>query len=114
MKTPPSKVKIGTQTFQIVLRSRHEDGMLNDGTFGYTLDTENLIVIDSNLAQGKQRTTVFHEILHAVRMVFDTSIKPKKSDDFEAWEHYFIGIYEEGVLLVLNNNPDLLAYFTED
>ena len=56
----------------------------------------------------------FHEILHAVRMVFDTSIKPKKSDDFEAWEHYFIGIYEEGVLLVLNNNPDLLAYFTED
>lgn len=88
--------------------------MLNDATFGYTLDSENLIVIDSNLGISKQRTTVFHEVLHAVRMVYDTSIKPKKSDDFEVWEHYFIGIYEEGVLLVLNNNPDLLAYLTED
>jgi len=110
----PSKVIVGTQVFQVVLRTRQNDGMLNDNTFGYTLNTENLIVIDASLAVSRQKTTLFHEVLHAVRMVFDTSIKPKKTDDFEVWEHYFIGLYEEGLLLVLRNNPDLMKYLLED
>ena len=114
MSNQPEKVKVGTQVFDIVYRSRHDDGMLNDNTFGYTLDTENLIVIDASLAPSKQRTTLFHEIFHAVRMVYDTSVKPKKTDDFEAWEHYFIGVYEEGMLLVLRSNPEVLTYLLEE
>jgi hypothetical protein len=106
----PSSVKIGTQVFDIVLRDRKSDGMLNDATFGYTLDTENLIVIDSSLKLSKQRITLLHEILHAIHAVFDTSVKPTKKDDFDVWEHYFIGVYEEALLLVLRDNPELIKY----
>ncbi len=106
----PSSVKIGTQVFDIVLRDRKSDGMLNDATFGYTLDIENLIVIDSTLKLSKQRITLLHEILHAIHAVFDTSVKPTKKDDFDVWEHYFIGVYEEALLLVLRDNPELIKY----
>ncbi len=106
----PSSVKIGTQVFDIVLRDRKSDGMLNDATFGYTLDTENLIVIDSTLKLSKQRITLLHEILHAIHAVFDTSVKPTKKDDFDVCEHYFIGVYEEALLLVLRDNPELIKY----
>lgn len=106
----PSSVKIGTQVFDIVLRDRKNDGMLSDATFGYTLDTENLIVIDSSLKLSKQRITLLHEILHAIHAVFDTSVKPSKKDDFDVWEHYFIGIYEEALLLVMRDNPELIKY----
>lgn len=106
----PKSVIIGTQVFDIVIRDRKDDGMLNDGTFGYTLSTENLIVLDSSLKLSKQRITLLHEVLHALHSVFDTSIKPTKKDDFETWEHYFIGVYEEGLLLVLRSNPELIKY----
>jgi hypothetical protein len=46
-------------------------------------------------------------------MVF-SSLKPRKSDDFETWEHYFIGVYEETLLIVLRDNPELLEYLTAD
>jgi hypothetical protein len=110
----PKKVKIGTQVFQIIERSRSEDGMLNEGTFGYTLDTENLIVIDATIASSRKKLTLFHELLHATRMVYDTSIQPRRSDSFEVWEHYFIGIWEESLLLVLKDNPELLDYILKD
>jgi hypothetical protein len=111
---PPSRVKIGTQVFEIVLRTSNNYGMLNDSTMGYTLDTENLIVIDSSLKPTRQKTVVLHEVFHALSMVFDTSVKPKKSDDFTVWEHYFIGIYEEALLLLLRDNPDLVKYLLEE
>lgn len=110
----PSKIRIGTQIFEVVLRDRKNDGMLNDGTLGYTLDAENLIVIDSSLSPTKTRTTFVHELLHAIRMVFATTIKPRKSDEFETWEHFFIGIYEEGLLMVLRDNPELYEYLTAE
>jgi Zn-dependent peptidase ImmA (M78 family) len=110
----PKKVKIGTQVFQIIERSKSEDGMLNEGTFGYTLDTENLIVVDAAIAGSRKKLTLFHEILHAARMVYDTSVQPRKSDPFDVWEHYFIGIWEESLLLVLKDNPELLDYILKD
>jgi Zn-dependent peptidase ImmA (M78 family) len=110
----PKKVKIGTQVFQIVERSRSDDGMLNEGTFGYILDTENLIVIDATIASSRKKLTLFHEIMHAARMVYDTSVQPRKSDSFETWEHYFIGIWEESLLLVLKDNPELLEYIVKE
>ncbi|NBW57115.1 hypothetical protein EBR43_04890 [bacterium] len=106
----PAQIKIGTQVFDVILRDRKDDGMLNDSTFGYTLGAENLIVIDSSLKFSKQRTTLVHEILHAIYSVFDNSVKPTKKDDFEIWEHYFIGLYEEPIIMVLKDNPELLVY----
>jgi hypothetical protein len=110
----PKKIKIGTQNFKVIERSRQDDGMLNDDTFGYTLETENLIVLDSTIAPSRKQLTLWHEIMHAAQMVYNTSVVPKKNDALEIWEHYFIGIWEESLLSVLKDNPDLIVYLLED
>jgi hypothetical protein len=107
-------VKVGPQKFDIVERNTSEDGMLNDGAYGYTIDGKNLIVIASGLGNGKQQVTLLHEVLHAIRMNNDGMPRPNKDDDFESWEHYFIAMYETGLLAVLKDNPKLVDYLVND
>lgn len=114
MTTMPTTIKIGAQVFTVMQRSREEDGMLNDDTLGYTLELQNLIVVDKQLPLTKKRLTLVHELMHAMGFVFDTSVKPSKKDDFEIWEHYFIGVWEEPLLMLLRDNPTLVAYLTEE
>ena len=111
MKTPTT-VKIGSQTFTIVERSRGKDSSLSDESVGYTIDRDNVIVLDESLPLSKKRVTLLHEVLHAIRMVYDTSVTPKKADAFDTWEHYFIGLFEEGVLAFMQDNPEVVAYLT--
>jgi hypothetical protein len=108
----PTTIKIGSQTFSIIERNRGKDSSLSEESVGYTLDRENIIVLDDSLPLSKKRVTLLHEILHAIRMVYDTSVTPKKADSFETWEHYFIGIYEEGVLTFMQDNPEVVSYLT--
>jgi hypothetical protein len=108
----PTQVKIGAQVFDIVERSRKKDGMLNDETYGYTLDKENLIVVDADIHITKKQVTLLHEIMHACRLVFDTGIKPKKTDEFDVWEHFFIGAWETSLIMVFRDNPKILNYIT--
>lgn len=110
----PKKIRIGSQVFDIVERARTNDGMLNDSTMGYTLDVENLIVVDVTLALSRKKQVIVHELLHAMRMIFDTSVQPKKDSTFETWEHYFIGIWEEPLLMLLRDNPKLIEWLVED
>ncbi len=114
MKMPPmpTEIKIGTQIYKVVLRDSKEDGMLNDGSYGYTMDAASLIVIDASISKTKQRVTFVHEMLHAIQMSFGGASKPSKDADFEEWEHYFIGTYEEGLLIVLKDNPEVAKYLT--
>ena len=107
-------VKIGPQKFDIIQRDPKEDGMLNDGAYGYTLDGKNVIVLSSDLSNGKEKVTMLHEILHAIRMSNDGMPRPSKEDDFEAWEHYFIAMYETGLLAVLKDNPKLVEWLLND
>jgi hypothetical protein len=109
----PKKVYIGTQVWSIVQRSRTSDGMLSDESFGYTLNKENVIVIDSQITPSRKKQTLVHELLHAIRFTFNNPSVPKKTEDVEVWEHYFIGAYEEGLLLLLRDNPALLDYLLE-
>lgn len=115
----PKKIKIGAQTWELVERTTAEDGMLNDGTYGYTLQTSNLIVIDKSCPPSRKRQTVFHELFHAVRYSSGNSgLKPSLEDVLPSevimtWEHYFIGIYEDALLAVLRDNPKLTAWLTE-
>lgn len=110
----PKSVKIGAQVFRIEERDPKKDGMLNDGSYGYTLDSENLIVIDSTIHITKKKVTVLHEILHAARMVWETpNSKPAKNAGPDEWEHYFIGIWETSLLLVLQDNPKLVEWLTK-
>lgn len=110
----PKQVKVGVQVFEIIERTQKQDGMLNDGSYGYTLDTQNMIVIDSQMHISKKKVTVMHEVLHAARMVFDNSVKPKKSDDFETWEHFFIGVWENSLIMVMRDNPDLVEWLISE
>jgi hypothetical protein len=116
MSLLPKTIKIGAQDWALLERTSAEDGMLNDGTFGYTLQTSNLIVVDKNCPPSRKRQTVFHELFHAVRFSSGNSgIKPNledvlPSDVIITWEHYFIGIYEDALLAVLRDNPKLAEY----
>lgn len=109
---PPASVRIGPQVFEIQFRSNATDGMLNDGSYGYTLDQGNLIVISKDVSLSKQKVTLMHEILHAIRMVFEGVSPPKKNSEYEEWEHYFIGIYENAILMIMNDNEDLMEWFS--
>jgi Zn-dependent peptidase ImmA (M78 family) len=105
----PKSVRIGPQVFKIETRDPSNDGMLNDGTLGYTLDAGNLIVVSSSISISKQQVTLMHEILHAMRMIFENGM-PKKDANFEKWEHFFIGVYENSILMLLRDNDDLMEW----
>ena len=106
----PKKIIIGAQVFEIIQRSSKEDGMLNEGNYGYTLDVQNVIVLDSDLHDSKKKIVLIHELLHAFRMVFEPSIKPTEKDDYDAWEHHFINIFENNIVMVLRDNPKLVEW----
>ena len=111
----PSTIKIGPQTFDIEFRDPNHDGMLNDGSHGYTLDAGNLIVVSTAISLSKQKITLFHEILHACRMVFESmTASPRKEGEYEDWEHYFIGIWETSLLMTLRDNPEIAEWLMAD
>lgn len=81
--------------------------------YGFTNYKDNTIVLDSEQASSMKRVTLFHELLHAIRSTFGGSYTPPKGTTYEDWEHYFIGLYEEPVVLMLKDNPDLVKYLLE-
>jgi len=116
----PTKIKIGAQDWIVAERSRDDDGMINDDSYGYTLQKSNFIVIDKNCPASRKRQTLFHELFHAVRFSNGSSgIKPDmeniQSDDvIYTWEHYFIAMYEDTMLSVLRDNPSVTAYLLSE
>lgn len=110
----PSLIKIGTQKFVIEERLPGDDGMLSDSCFGYTLEARSLIVIDQTLSDGKKQVVLIHELMHAMNIVFAGVSKPSKKDDYDAWEHHFIGVWEHAFLLMLRDNPELVKYLMEE
>lgn len=107
-------VKIGAHNYTILERTKDEDGMLNDGSHGYTLENNNLIVISKTISHSKKQVVLLHELLHAIRFVNDGMPKPKNKDDFEEWEHYFISLYENNLLAVLKDNPQLTEWMLNE
>jgi hypothetical protein len=107
----PSRVKIGAQIFKVEERSVKQDGTLNDNSYGYTLDQGNLIVIDASIAFNKKQQTLLHEVIHALGMVHAAGMKqPGGKDEYEVWEHHFIGIWESPMLLFIKDNPEVVAW----
>lgn len=115
----PKKVKIGAQIWEIIERRRDDDGMINEDSFGYTLNKSNVIVLDKDCPPSRKRQTLFHELFHAVRFSNGSSgIKPNLEDSqpdevISIWEHYFIAMYEDTMLTVLRENPKLTTYLLE-
>ncbi len=106
----PSTIKIGSQNWEIVEHKRKHNSDFQDGTYGYTIDRDNTIVLDMEMPLSMKRVTLFHELLHAIRFIYGGSFKPGKATTYEEWEHYFIGIYEEPVVTILQENPELTAF----
>lgn len=110
MSKLPATVKIGTQIWSIVEHTSKEDGMLYEDNYGYTLERRNMIVIDKDAPDSRKRQVLMHEIFHAIRFTFFTGNKMAPKLNFEDTEHYFIGMYEETVLMVLKDNKPVLDY----
>jgi Zn-dependent peptidase ImmA (M78 family) len=112
----PTKIKIGSQVWTVEERTKNTDGILNDGSYGYTIQEGNIIVIDKFATPSRKRQILFHELFHAVRFSSGSSgIKPNTEDVLPnemiaTWEHYFIAMYEDGMLLVLRDNPEVSNY----
>lgn len=115
----PKKIKIGAQVWDIIERSRVNDGMIHDDAYGYTLQKTNTIVLDKDCPISRKRQTLLHELLHAIRYSSGNSgIKPNMEDVLPhdviiTWEHYFIGMYEDTLLAVLRDNPMLVKFLLE-
>jgi hypothetical protein len=107
MKLPKS-VKIGTQVWEITEQKRKHS--VSNDHFGFTSSTNNTIVLDSEQVSSMKRVTLFHELLHAIKITFGGSYQPGKGTSFDEFEHYFIGLYEEPVILMLQDNPELLEF----
>lgn len=110
----PSEVKVGTQFWTIEERDRNTDSALSEDSFGYTLHRDSIIIIDKIASPSRKRQTLLHELLHAIRYSLGSPITPKNDDDSDTWEHYFISMYEEGVLAIIRDNQDVLDYLLSD
>lgn len=110
----PTEVQIGTQLWTIEERNRNKDSALSDDAYGYTLHRDSLIIIDSLATPSRKRQTLLHELMHAVRHSLGSPITPKSDDDSDTWEHFFIGMYEEGLLLIIRDNPKVLDYLLSE
>ena len=108
----PKMIKIGTQDWTVVEHTSKEDGMLYEDSYGYTLERMNMIVLDKEASNSRKRQVLMHEVLHAIRFTFFTGNKMSSKLSFEDTEHYFIGMYEETLLMVFKDNPELLQYLT--
>ena len=107
----PKEIKVGSQIFKVVSRDPANDGMLHEAV-GYSLDDENLIVLSSRLGESKKRQTLMHEVLHCLKFAFYAGHHPL-TKDLDTWEHFFIHLYEEPLVMVLRDNPELVKYLTE-
>jgi Zn-dependent peptidase ImmA (M78 family) len=112
----PTRIKIGSQVWTVEERTKNTDGLLNGGTYGYTIQEGNIIVVDKAATPSRKRQVLFHELFHAVRFSSGSSgIKPNVEDVqpneiIDVWEHYFIAMYEDAFLTIIRDNPDVINY----
>lgn len=109
----PKDVLVGAQTYTILERNESEDGMLGEA-YAYTLVESNLIVMRKNLPLDRKRSILLHELLHAVIFTFGRSDRVEKSESFDDWEHHFITLTQEPLVMLLRANPDLVEFLTDD
>jgi hypothetical protein len=104
----PSSIKIGSQFWTVSEQKRKHSA--DPDHYGFTNDKDLSIVIDAEMPDSLKRTTLLHEILHAIRFTFGGSFAGLKGASFTDLEHYFIGLYEEPLMTLLRENPELSDY----
>lgn len=112
----PSKIKIGSQVYDIYERNVREDVSLADA-HAYTYTDGGFIVIDKSMSNQLKRRYLMHELLHALVFVFgqdDKSSKDERTDTLDNLEHWFIYLVQEPLVLLMRDNPKLVEYLVSD
>lgn len=112
MKKLPTSIKIGSQVWEVSEQKRKYSA--DASHFGVTNTKDNTIILDADISLSMKRTTLVHELLHAILVTFGGSFTPPKNTDFSDLEHYFIGLYEEPLVMVLRDNPELVEFLLND
>jgi len=111
----PTSVIIGPVTYRVTINPddwmRYEHKFQSKGDYGHTLNIGATILINPDSTPDVVRLTLWHEIQHAL---FETvmgspdwlNLGENKDDREEA----IIRAIESPTLLVLRDNPDLVAY----
>lgn len=115
----PKVIKVGQRIYDVHVRNESQDPTLSD-CYGYTMVNFDHIVLNDNLSLAKSRGVLLHELLHVLNGMYanraTTTVAvdgdAEYSDKYDAWEHYFIGVYQESVVTLLRDNPDLVAFLT--
>ncbi len=100
------KVKIGPLEYQVALvPDLHDlvDDKVKQRLFGWVKDIEQLIQINTDAAQDRQKITLIHEIMHGILNNADIS---------DHAEHQ-ISLLAFGIVAVLRDNPDLVKFLLE-
>lgn len=119
----PKSVKIGHRTYTIHTRTEENDLKLRHD-LAYTMMTYDNIVLRENLSIGQARSTLVHELLHAIDAVYGgrwatLNADEKDNDDDQVggtkdqWEHFFINLYQDPLVSLLRDNPKLVAFLTD-
>ena len=113
----PSTVRIGSVTYTVTIDSdewvRYEHKNQDTGFYGHTNHTTATILIDPESALDVARQTLWHEVIHALCETTMGSpdwrgLGKEKSEREEA----VVRAFESPTLLVLRDNPELVAYLT--
>lgn len=109
----PREVLIGSQTYKIIERTESQDGMLAEA-YAYTLIESNLVVMRQNLPVERKRSILIHELMHAIIFTFGRSDRVEKNENFDDWEHHFVTLIQEPMVLLMRDNPDLVEFMVGD
>lgn len=106
MNKPPRTIKFGHRTITVKLADHGRDQYLADSS-GYAVFESDTIVLRRTLSNGLARATLLHELLHILIEASSPSDQPPTIDEAE---HWFIGVLENPLITVLQDNPDLVEY----
>jgi len=117
MSDLPSTIRVGSVTYAVTLDPdewvRYEHKEQKTGFYGHTDHETASIYLSPETVPDVQRQTLWHEVLHTVCEVPMGSpdwrgLGKEKSDREEA----VVRAFESPTLLVLRDNPKLVAYLT--
>lgn len=115
--TIPSTIRIGSVAYRVTVDPdewmRYEHKVQSKGDYGHTQNLEATIYVNPAATPDVQRQTLWHEIMHGLCETTMGSpnwrgLGEEKSDREEA----VVRAFESPTLLVLRDNPDLVAYLT--
>lgn len=114
----PNQVVICGQPFTVKWENRPTARLTKnsgDGVAGAMSRTEQLVAIRTTQGEHQLRDTVLHEVVHAILALTGQNDRFKPNKDEPHWpEEPVVAATATGLLAVLRDNPDLVAWLVED